>query len=403
MTVDEENNEIDINWKDLQGYVADENLYPVSAPSTNPATTSNGTVVFDNLGIGAWLIVASGTDTEYTVMGTYTYGYDSNNLMVPIDVTVNAKGEDYKVTKKFADGSSDFVGIGDKVTFDIETVFPSYGVDTTDRTFSITDTPEGLSTTNVTVKVGNQTLNSPTDYTINVGGADTSAITFPTDDPFTINFTEDYINSIANTHAGAPVTVIVEAIVIGVDGETTFSNTADTNKAETPSDITGDTGSITLNKKDKDEKLLTGAEFTVTKEGENTPLQFVLETTGVYRLALETDANQVTNLVATNGSLVVKGLEAGTYKIKEVKAPEGYSTVEIPDKTIVAGADTSSVEGEGTTNHVEHIVFDVIDTKLASLPETGGIGTTIFTIGGCAIMIVAAGLYFASRRKQENK
>nr|WP_289072475.1 LPXTG cell wall anchor domain-containing protein [uncultured Blautia sp.] len=39
------------------------------------------------------------------------------------------------------------------------------------------------------------------------------------------------------------------------------------------------------------------------------------------------------------------------------------------------------------------------DTKLSSLPSTGGIGTTIFTIGGCLIMIVAAGLFFASRRK----
>ena len=43
--------------------------------------------------------------------------------------------------------------------------------------------------------------------------------------------------------------------------------------------------------------------------------------------------------------------------------------------------------------------FGFKNTKLSSLPSTGGIGTTIFTIGGCAIMIVAAGLYFASRRK----
>ncbi len=40
------------------------------------------------------------------------------------------------------------------------------------------------------------------------------------------------------------------------------------------------------------------------------------------------------------------------------------------------------------------------DTKLSSLPSTGGIGTTIFTVGGCAIMIAAAGLFFASRRKE---
>ena len=46
-------------------------------------------------------------------------------------------------------------------------------------------------------------------------------------------------------------------------------------------------------------------------------------------------------------------------------------------------------------------VADIPNTKLAALPSTGGIGTTIFTIGGCAIMIVAAGLFFATRRKAE--
>ena len=43
------------------------------------------------------------------------------------------------------------------------------------------------------------------------------------------------------------------------------------------------------------------------------------------------------------------------------------------------------------------------DTKLSALPSTGGIGTTIFTIAGCVIMIAAAGLFFASRKKSDNK
>ena len=44
-----------------------------------------------------------------------------------------------------------------------------------------------------------------------------------------------------------------------------------------------------------------------------------------------------------------------------------------------------------------------MNTELSSLPSTGGIGTTIFTIGGCAIMIAAASLFFVSRRKSESK
>lgn len=41
------------------------------------------------------------------------------------------------------------------------------------------------------------------------------------------------------------------------------------------------------------------------------------------------------------------------------------------------------------------------NTKLSNLPSTGGIGTTIFTVGGCAIMIIAAALFFASRKKSQ--
>ena len=47
--------------------------------------------------------------------------------------------------------------------------------------------------------------------------------------------------------------------------------------------------------------------------------------------------------------------------------------------------------------------MSIVNNKLTSLPSTGGIGTTIFTIGGCAIMIAAAFLFFASRKKNDNR
>ena len=61
----------------------------------------------------------------------------------------------------------------------------------------------------------------------------------------------------------------------------------------------------------------------------------------------------------------------------------------------VTSIETTQGEGSGVVLYGK----DIVNTKLVALPSTGGIGTTIFTIGGCAIMILAAGLYFMSRRK----
>jgi LPXTG-motif cell wall-anchored protein len=56
------------------------------------------------------------------------------------------------------------------------------------------------------------------------------------------------------------------------------------------------------------------------------------------------------------------------------------------------------VEGQVVTANLSG-ERDVLDTQLSALPSTGGIGTTIFTIAGCLIMVAAAGLFFVSRRK----
>lgn len=117
-----------------------------------------------------------------------------------------------------------------------------------------------------------------------------------------------------------------------------------------------------------------------------------------------------------NGKLIVKGLAAGTYYLKEIEAPKGYS-LNTHEFVIVVSAD---VNDEGTLLSWSISVDDkelfavengvkkaepvekngyIPNTKITTLPSTGGIGTTIFTIGGCAIMILAAALYFATRRK----
>jgi len=100
-----------------------------------------------------------------------------------------------------------------------------------------------------------------------------------------------------------------------------------------------------------------------------------------------------------DGTVTIKGLEDDTdreYFFEEVVAPSGYSLNSEPAK-INSWKDNKRNDAETANDRIGFA--DLSDTKLSSLPSTGGIGTTIFTIGGCLIMIVAAGLFFATRKK----
>ena len=113
---------------------------------------------------------------------------------------------------------------------------------------------------------------------------------------------------------------------------------------------------------------------------------------------LDSGRTDATKIVVTdeNGMIDVEGLDVGSYHFEETKAPEGYS-INTDGKTLTLTVNgdvaTAKLYNEGQLN----------DTKLSALPSTGGIGTTIFTIAGCVIMIAAAGLFFASRKKSDNK
>lgn len=361
--------------------------YLPTTPNAVKENVNTTSCDFTDLEVGAYLITASGNTTSYTVMGTGTYDYDKDsNLIKPVSKEISAKGETYTVVKTLKDSKQTFVIKGETVTFNIDTVFPSYDDDNTNRTFTITDTPTGMKVTGVKVFVGGSELTENDDYTIN--GLDLK------DTDVTVSFTSDYIGT-SNAHAAAAVRVEVTAVVTSDDG--TYSNKATSDYDSTPSEVVGTSGSITINKTDDKTtpNPLTGAKFSI-KKGDTT-LEFVELEAGVYTLytddtVIPEGKEKVTDVtVNENGSVTVKGLGAGEYVITETLAPEGYSiNNNIPNVTLEKG------EHQNRTIQVK-------DSKLSALPSTGGIGTTIFTIAGCVIMIAAAGLFFASRKKSDNK
>ena len=89
-----------------------------------------------------------------------------------------------------------------------------------------------------------------------------------------------------------------------------------------------------------------------------------------------------------DGKILVDGLDAGTYYLKETIAPDGYvcSTAEL---TIVIS------EKVGVNNTVG------VSFANSQIPHTGGTGTLMFTIGGAAIIATAGVLLLVSRKKRK--
>lgn len=394
-------NPVTITWKNFAA--KRENLEQVAT-----TTVTDGTVTFHGLDIGAYYVYAQSDKTSYNPMGEAVYAYDeSTGLMKPADKTINAKGSTYTLTKAFAgeNGTTTYqvVNRGENVPFTITAVFPSYDKDAIDREFQITDEPTGMKVTEVTVRVGNKTLVAGADtyslVSVNKNGTDGDPITLPAAEgqKVRVRFASSYIGT-ENTHAGETVTVEVKAQITDA---ATFANKASSDKGNNMPEVNGKLGSITINKYDEnykadgtDNKLLAGAEFSIAPKGGD-KIQFVYvgeeDGTSVYKKATDeeiADASivKVTNIVAKAGVVVAKGLDDGEYNIVEEKAPAGYSVVEVPSVTIANGDNPVA-----TAN--------VADSKLHSLPHTGGMGTTLFTIAGCAIMVAAAGFFFASRKR----
>lgn len=99
------------------------------------------------------------------------------------------------------------------------------------------------------------------------------------------------------------------------------------------------------------------------------------------------------------GQFNVKGLDAGTYYLKETTPPAGYSACDIPPVTIKANHTEERVDLDGST-----LSTTIINKKAGgiTLPSTGGIGTTIFYVVGGGLM-VAAIVLLVTKKRMENK
>lgn len=371
---------------------------------------------------GLYLIIAEAEGYTFTPMLAYVEDSASGTL-VPTEVT--AKGSKDQI-KKDVDEDSQSVSAGDTVTYTANVEYPFIGADIENPKFEITDTltnatfvkaeseEQDIIDQSITIWVGRTVLST-----------DEYDVTF-SDDNATMNIAFKYDSK----YAGQDVVITYQATVSeGVDSTNNpLRNQIDstTNSGTTGYEVIAYPTTVTVTKVDQNnsETKLDGAEITIYEEvadyDPSTPNPNVVELKVVDEDAISEDGSIVTEtkygkkietlITDEAGEVTFDGLDAQkTYFIKETKAPEGYSLNDYAYQlsgSVTTGSAQEDSDGDGYDEYVYRSTpFDpetIQDTKLADLPSTGGIGTTIFTIGGCAIMVTAAGLYFATRKKEQN-
>ena len=229
---------------------------------------------------------------------------------------------------------------------------------------------------------------------------------------FHVIFDQDYLDTI---NAETIITVTYNAVLngdaeISADPNTnkTKLNYGEDSRLETTWDETK-TYSFYFDivKTKTDNTLLDGAKFELydAKEGGN-KIPLVKDSGGTYRVATkeEQDASGFVSaeIEAANGRAAVKGLDADTtYWLEETQAPAGYNV--LAERVEVAIADqnlSTTLTGDTWTDGDGGI--HIVNETGALLPTTGGMGTTLFYVGGGALMAGAA-VIFAIKKHKENE
>lgn len=366
------------------------NSYKTVSGNTITATTA-----------GVYAIKATTTDDAnyvYSPMAAFVSFKTYTDVPTELEnETVNAKRTTIKIEKS-SNETDGVVEINKEVTYTVKTNVPyiSDAVANDDVNYTITDTIDGaVYSVNdegklvVSVKIGTA---APVDKVVNVTENAEGKKQFVLD-----------LSDVARvrTNANAEVVITYNAIVKSeVVNNSVVPN--DGTHDFTPKTNTLYTGKITMTKTDdgKEKVKLANAGFVIYRvDGAKTYYAIVSrdteKTNNEYVVTDWTESLDTAkaNLIMTdsNGEAVVRGLDDSyTYNFKEIKAPEGYS-VNTTDSVATWGTNQTAENRTGTAS--------MSDTKLNSLPSTGGMGTYLFTIIGVVVMAGAAGAFFISRRK----
>lgn len=423
-------------------------------------TGSNGSLNVSNLAPGTYRFIETdlGNNSGYILDGKTAYEFKVDNegqILIEgkqptksglIEV-VNEKPDMTKQVQNREDKwrqDADY-NVGDKVPYKITVDVPKNITDL--ETFTITDTPRNLKDdiNSVKVKSGEDIINNDNSiyevsqtqdeigFTIKFKP---SAMSAYAGKQLTIEYQAELLESAVTTTAGNSNTAKLEySNMIKPDPE----DTDNPNKNKTPGKNTIEdnavvyTFKINVHKQDENSKPLQGVTFDLYKEVEEgipgaekgnkknglDPKKYWLK----LKSNLKTDKQ---------GDISVSGLANGDYYLVETKTVDGYNLLKEPVKVTlsilyetsitktwewvddgtnggkklvkhtITSSKTTFTGGDSTSSNEGYVTQTVINKKGFTLPETGGMGTVLFGVGGAALAL--AGLYMIlSSRKKSSK
>lgn len=379
-----------------------------SASGSVTVTDPDAKNVISNLKPGYYLI----KDKDDSLQGQESY--TEFILHVTDDVDANVKADVPSVEKKVKD-TNDTTGettgwqdsadydIGDDVPFQLTATLANNIESYKTYSLKFNDTlSKGLDYNNdAVIKLGDKVV---TDSFTPSYDATAKTLTFTCDnilafgaknsDKIVVEYTAKLNENAEIGAAGNPNTVYL-------DFSNNPNNGGEGDRGKTPEDkVIVFTYKLTVNKVDKENKPLTGAEFSLFKK-----------VNGKDELV------EVKKILSTNAEGTVfgfTGLDDGTYVLRETKTPDGYNSIEDQTFTISAKHDENSDDPKLTelTGDVAsgsiidlgvmlengELSTDVVNNKGSVLPSTGGAGrVAIYVIG--AILVLGGGIVLVTKKR----